>query len=212
MVELVARLREKKGKKVKSLRKKGILPAILYGPEIENLNLEVGEKEFEKVFKEVGESSLIDLLVGEKKYKAIIHEVQRDPIEGKIIHIDFYSPSLKEKIEVKVPLVFEGVAPAVKDLGGTLVKNISEIEIQCLPDNLPKEIRVDISGLKSFQDFIFVRNLKLPEGVKVLRKEDDILAFVAPPEKVEEELEKPIEEKVEEVEKVEKKKEKEVEE
>jgi large subunit ribosomal protein L25 len=207
MVELVARLREKKGKKVKGLRKKGILPAILYGPEIENLNLEVKEKEFEKIFKEVGESSLIDLCVGEKKYKAIIHQVQKDPIEGKIIHIDFYSPSLKEKIEVKVPLVFEGVAPAVKDLGGTLVKNISEIEIQCLPDNLPKEIRVDISGLKSFQDFIFVRDLKLPEGVKVLRKEDDILAFVAPPEKVEEELEKPIEEKVEEVERVEKKKE-----
>jgi large subunit ribosomal protein L25 len=207
MVELVARLREKKGKKVKGLRKKGILPAILYGPEIENLNLEVKEKEFEKIFKEVGESSLIDLCVGEKKYKAIIHQVQKDPIEGKIIHIDFYSPSLKEKIEVKVPLVFEGVAPAVKDLGGTLVKNISEIEIQCLPDNLPKEIRVDISGLKSFQDFIFVRDLKLPEGVKVLRKEDDILAFVAPPEKVEEELEKPIEEKVEEVESVEKKKE-----
>ena len=123
---------------------------------------------------------------------------------GKIIHIDFYQPDLKEKVQVSIPLVFIGEAPAAKELSGTFVKNISEIEIKALPQDLPHEIRVDISGLKSFQDRILIKNLNLPKNVDILRSPDDIVAQVVPPAKTEE-LEKPIEEKVEEVEMVEKK-------
>ena len=136
----------------------------------------------------------------------LIHNTEKDPLTGDLIHIDFYQPRMGEEIEVKVPLVFEGEALAVKELGGTLVKNISEIEVKALPVKLPKEIIVQVEDLKTFEDRILIKDLLLPEGVKSLKDPEEIVALVVPVEKVEEELEKPIEEKVEEVEKVEKEK------
>lgn len=212
MLTLSAKIRKEVGKKVKALRKRDVLPAVLYGPGIKNLNLEINLKEFEKVFKVAGESSLISLEIEKKKTPVLIQEVQRDPLTEKPIHVDFYQPSLKEKIEARIPLVFEGEAPAVKELGGTLIKNIPEIEVKALPQNLPHQIKVDISQLKTLEDNILISDLILPEGVEVLRNPEEIVASVSPPEKVEEELVKPIEEKVEEVERVEKKKEEEMEE
>jgi large subunit ribosomal protein L25 len=204
MLSLSAKIRKDLGKKVKNLRKKGILPAVLYGPKIKPQSLEINLKEFEKIYQEAGESSLISLEIDIKKWPVLIHRVQCDSLTEKPIHVDFYHPSLKEEIEARVPLIFEGEAPAVKELGGTLVKNISEIEVKAIPTELPKEIKVDVSGLKTFGAHILVKDLVVPKGVKILRNPDEILAFVAPPEKVEEELVKPIEKKVEEVEKVEK--------
>jgi large subunit ribosomal protein L25 len=113
---------------------------------------------------------------------------------------------LEKEVEVNVPIIIEGEAPAVKELGGTLVKNLSNIVVKSLPHKLPKEIKVNVSSLKTFDDHILVKDLVLPEGVKTVRGGDDIIVFVAKPEKVEEELQKPIEEKVEEVKVVEKKK------
>jgi large subunit ribosomal protein L25 len=216
MLTLSAKTRKDLGKKVKNLRKVGKIPAILYGPGIKNLPLEIDAKEFEKTLKEAGESSLIKLQVRDedkknKEFIVLIHEIERDPLILKPIHIDFYQPKLKEEVEALVPLIFEGESKAVKELGGTLVKNISEVKVKALPLNLPKEIRVSIEKLKTFEDEIFISDLKLPEGVKILKDPKEIVAFAAPPEKVEEELAKPVEEKVEEVEKVvEKKKEEEV--
>jgi large subunit ribosomal protein L25 len=158
-------------------------------------------KEFEKIYKKVGESKFFPLKIEgkRKKYEVLIKEIQRDPLTGKPTHVDFYQPPLKEKIETKIPLIFEGTSKAIKELGGILVKNISEVEIKALPKDLPKEIKVDIGSLKTFNDRILIRDLKLPKGVKALRKPEEIVAFVSPPEKVEE-LEKPIEEKVEKIE------------
>lgn len=217
MLSLSAKIRKDLGKKVKSLRKKGKTPAILYGPGVKNLPLEIDLREFEKILKEAGESSLIKLQIGDEKMKnkeftVLIHEIERDPLTLKPIHIDFYQPKLKEEVEALVSLVFEGESKAVKELGGTLVKNIFEVKVKALPLNLPKEIKVSIEKLKTFEDEIFVSDLKLPEGVKILKEPQEIIASVSAPEKVEEELEKPIEEKVEEVEKVVEKKEEEEEE
>jgi large subunit ribosomal protein L25 len=212
MISLPVRIRKEFGRKVKKLREKDILPGILYGPGLKEAQpLELDYKTFEKVYREAGESSLISLEIQEKKkkYPVLIHELQRDPLTGKIIHVDFYQVSLEEEIVARIPLVFEGTAPAVKDLGGTLVKNISEVEVKCLPQKLPKEIKVEVSGLRTFEDNIRISDLKLPEGVKILKDFEEIVVTVLPPEKVEEELVKPIEEKVEEVEKVEEKKEEE---
>lgn len=143
----------------------------------------------------------------------LIHDIERDPIVGNPIHIDFYQPNLEEEIEAKVPLIFEGEALAVKDLGGTFVKNVSQVVVKAKPQNLPKEIKVAIGSLKTFEDSIMVKDLPVQEGVKILGDLNNIVAFVAQPQKIEEELVKPIEEKVEEVEKVgEKKKEGEAEE
>ncbi len=211
MLTLSAKTRKDLGKKSKKLRKNGILPAVLYGPKIKAQSIEIDLSEFKKIFKEAGESSLISLQVDQKKYSVLIHTFDRDPLTSEIIHVDFYQPILTKEVEVAVPLVFEGEAPAVKDFGGTFIKEVSEITIKALPENLPHEIKVNISSLKTFDDEILVKDLNIPAGVKVLKDQNDIVAVVTPLEKVEEELEKPIEEKVEEVEKVEVKKEKEAE-
>jgi len=211
MFNLKAKIRKDMGKKTKTLRKGGVLPAIFYGPKMtvglgkKALPLEISLKEFEKIYQQAGESTLISLEVEEQKTLVLIHEVQRDPVTSKPIHVDFYQPILEKEITAKVPLVFEGLSPAVKDLGGTLVKDISEVEVRALPQNLPKEIKVIVESLKTFEDNIKISDLKTPEGVKILKKPEEIVASVSPLEKVEEELVKPIEEKVEEVEKVEKK-------
>lgn len=207
MLTLCAKTRKDLSKKTKTLRKEGVLPAVLYGPKIKNQPLELDSKEFEKIYQEAGESTLITLEVrgGKEKYLVLIHDVQQDPLTGKPIHIDFYQPSLEEKIQAKIPIVLEGASLAVKELGGTLIKNISEIGVKALPQNLPKEIKVNIDNLKTFEDHILIKDLRVGEGVEILRGPEEIVVSVAPPEKVEEELAKPLEEKVEEVEKVEKK-------
>ena len=202
MISLSAKIRKNSGKKVKALRKKGVLPAVLYGPKISSTPLEIDLKEFEKVYKEAGESSLVSLKADSKEFLVLIYDVARDPLTLAPTHVDFYQPDLEKEVEAKVPIIFEGEAPAIKDLGGTLVRNIAEVEVKALPQKLPKEIRVDVTDLKTFEDRILVKNLSLPEGVKVLKEPDEIVAYVAQPQKVEEELEKPIEEKVEEVERV----------
>lgn len=212
MIELSAKTRNDFGKKTKSIKSVGQIPAVVYGRGLKNTHIQVDEKEFKKVFREVGESSLVELAIENEKDKkpVLVHEIQRDPVSDKIIHIDFFQPSLTEKVEVAIPLVFEGVALAEKDLGGTLVKNMLEIEVKALPQNLPHEIKVDISVLKTFEDHILVKDLQISKDVEILKKPEEIVAAVLPPQKVEEELAIPIEEKVEEVEKVEKPKKEEV--
>ncbi len=205
MITLTAKTRKEIGKKVQGLRDKGLLPAVLYGSKLKSQHLELDMRNFEKVYREAGESSLISLEVeGDKKYLVLIHQMQSDPMTLKPLHVDFFQPSLNEEIEVDVPIIFEGEAPAVKELGGTLVKNISEIEVRALPQNLPHELKVSVINLKTFDDKVIVRDVALPEGVKILKDLEDIIAFVAPMEKVEEELAKPVEENITEVEKVEK--------
>jgi large subunit ribosomal protein L25 len=170
--------------------------------------LDVDYKDFQKVLREAGESSLVELdIEGDKeKRPCLIHDLQRDAISDKFIHIDFFQTSLTEEVEVKVPLVFEGTSLAVKDLGGTLVKNISELEIKAFPQNLPHEIRVSIDSLNTFLDHILVKDLNVPKNVKVMAEPDEIVLSVAQPENVEEDLATELEEKVEDVEKVEKEK------
>lgn len=203
MLTLSAKIRKVSGKKVKKIRKEGVLPAVLYGPEIKNLSLEMDIKEFKIVYKEAGESSLISLRADGAKFSVLIHEIKKDPLTEELIHVDFYQPILTEEVEATVPIVFEGEAPAVKELGGTMVKEIQEVEVKALPQNLPHEIKVNIEKLKTFEDEILVKDLEVPENVKIQKEPDETVVNVLPPARVEEELEKPIEEKVEEVEEVE---------
>lgn len=210
MISLQAVIRNNFGRKTGRARNQGKIPAVVYGPGVKNATIEVEEKEFIKVLRKAGESSLVELLVekdpasakasaGEEKRPVLIHEIQKDPVSDKIIHVDFYQADLKEEVEVQSPLAFGGVAPAEKELGGTLNKNMLEIEVKALPMNLPHEIKVDISGLKTFQDHILVKDLVLPANVTVLKKPDEIVAQVLEPRKVEEELAAEIKEDVEAV-------------
>ena len=210
MLTLKADQRKEKGRRVAFLRKQSKIPAVLYGPALSSLSLSVGEKEFNKVYQEAGASSLLNLEAEGKVIPVLIHEVQRDPVSSKVIHVDFYQPPLDKKIEITVPIVFEGDAPAVKDFGGTLIKNIQEVQVRAFPQNLPHEIKVEVSGLATFEHKIFVKDLLGGEGVEILANAEDIVAQVVPPEKVEEELAKSPEERVEDVKIVEKPKKEEV--
>lgn len=200
MITLQAKLREKK------LKIPGEIPAVVYGSGVKNTSLSIDAKEFRKVYRQAGESSLIELTLedGKAKHPVLVQEIQREPVSGDVIHVDFYQPNLKKEVEVAIPLVFVGVAPAEKDLGGTLVKNISEIDVKALPQDLPHEITVSIDVLKTFEDHILVKDLKLPEKVTISKNPEEIVASVLAPQKIEEELAKEITEDVESVEKVEK--------
>jgi len=199
MIKIEAQKRELPGKKV---RRENGLPGVLYGPKVKNISLKLDPKKFERLYKEAGGSSLISLEIEDKKYLVLIHEVKNHPLTGKPIHVDFYQPILTEEVEASVPLVFEGESLAVKDLGGTLIKEIQEIEVKALPEKLPHEIKVDISALETFENEILVKDLSIPADVKIEKEPTDIIALVTPPRK-EEELEKPVEEEAEKVDQVE---------
>lgn len=212
MLALKAHVRTETKKKLAALRKKGEIPGILYGPNAEQKLVSLERKEFEKVFTIAGESALVSLAVDEKSVPVFIYDTQNDPLTNKVTHIDFYQPALDKKIDIEVPLVFEGVAPAVKDLGGTCIKNIHSLEVRALPQDLPHEIKVNISKLATFEDSILVKELHIDGNVEILRNLEDIVAQVVAPQKIEEELAKPVEENVQDVEKIEKPKKEEVEE
>lgn len=199
MISLKANERKTFGRKTDKIRQEGIIPAVLYGPKVKSISLEVNLKDFEKVYKEVGESSLITLELEKKKYMVLIHAVETGAMSQNIIHVDFYQPNLDEEITATISLLFEGEAPAVKNLSGTLVKNIHSVEVRALPQNLIHEIKVDLSKLETFEDNILIKDLQIPNEIKIMKDPMEIIALVVPAEKIEEELEKPIEEKVEEV-------------
>jgi large subunit ribosomal protein L25 len=198
-LELNAQVREKTGKKLKTFREKGFIPAVVYGPGHKPISVQVNYDEFRRIFEQAGESTLIKLKVGDQTPKnVLIHDFARDPISDETIHIDFYQVRMDKPITAEVPLVFEGEAPAVKNLEGVLVKNITEVEIEALPKDLLHEIKVDISSLDSFDKHVKIKDLELPVGVKVLLEPEEIIATVIPP-RAEEIEEKPAE-KVEVVE------------
>lgn len=203
ILTLNSRTRTVKGKKVKQLRNKGLIPAVLYGSKIDvPISIEIPYKEFESVYKEGGENTLINLHIDNaSSHNVVIHDMTEDPILDRYAHADFYAVNMAEKITTQIPLEFEGVSDAVKNLGGVLVKSKDELEIESLPGDIPSKIIVDISKLKTFEDIIRVEDLDVPEKVAVLDDANEAVATVAPP-RSEEELEalnEKIEEKVEEV-------------
>lgn len=214
-LKITAKVRKELGKKVKLLRENKSIPAVLYGHGIKNIPLIINYNTFEKVYREVGESSLIDLVIDKNApVKVLIQDLQKDPVNDKIFHVDFHQVKMTEKITTEINLKFIGESRAVKELGGVMVKSLDRIKIECLPNDLIHEIVVDVSSLNTFEDIIRVKDLIKPETITIKEKPEEVVVLVQPP-RTEEELksleEKP-EEKVEEVEKVEEKEKKEGEE
>ncbi len=196
-LKLQATPRTVTGKKVSELRKNGEIPAVMYGKGLDAKPLTISYSVFERAYRQAGESSLLDLVIdNEAPVKVLVQEVQHDALTQRITHADFYQVRMTEKLTANIPLNFIGEAKAVKEMGGTLVRNISEIEVRCLPDALVHEIDVDISSLSSFEALIRVSDLNLPAGMEVLIDATRIIANVASPIS-EEELkaldEKPVE-------------------
>ena len=178
MFKLSAKLRDILGKKVSELRKEGELPAVFYGGKDGSKCLTLNLVEFKKVLKDAGESSIVSLELDGKKIDVLIHEVQFDPVTDEPVHADFYVVSQDKEIEVDVPLIFEGVPPAVKEFGGSLVKVMHELPISALPKDLPHDITVDVSLLKTLDDQVLVSDLKLPTGVKVTVEDSEVVASI----------------------------------
>lgn len=181
MLELKAESRTALGRKTNSLRRSGFIPAVLYGHAKKPTSVEVSTKDFDKIFKSAGETSLVSLILGGHKHNVFIHDMARDPLSGQIIHVDFFEVRMDEKIKSKVPFIFVGESSAVKADGGVLVRALQEVEIEALPQDLPKEISVDISSLKTFEDKIRVQDLSLGDKIKILTHLDETIALVAPP-------------------------------
>lgn len=185
------------------IRRSGNIPAILYGHGVENVRLAVERRALEKLLPDLSSSTLMLLAVdgeGEPR-RVLVNEVQRHPLSGAPVHVDFHQVRLTEKIRATVPLVFTGESPAVKDLGGTLVKSLDEMEVEALPQDLPEEIIVDVGRVKTFADHLRVRDLPVPEGVEVLDDAAEAVAVVVPPRTEEEleELDTDVEEKAGEI-------------
>lgn len=196
-IKLQATKREVLGKKVSALRREGLVPVVLYGKGKDNMSLSVNKKEFDRAYRMSGGSTIIQVEIdGEKTKNVLVKDIDKHPVSDTILHADFYQVRMSEKITAPIPLSFVGDSIAVMDLSGSLITNKSEIEVECLPADLPHEIEVDISVLEDFESVIHVKDIKLPEGVEVKDDPDETVVLVEPPRSEEElaELEEPVEE------------------
>ena len=189
-VSLVAEKRTISGRKVKTLRKQGIIPANVFGKKTKSFALQVSAKDFEQVFKEAGETGIVELSVKNGKtsqYSVLVSNVQKDPVTDNVLHIDFRQVDLKEKIEASVPIEFTGESPAEKTGIGTVVRYVNEVSVEALPADLPEKFEVDSSTLTEVDQAVLVKDLKY-DKTKVTIKDDreKIVAKVEPPQKIEE--------------------------
>ncbi|HMQ01510.1 MAG TPA: 50S ribosomal protein L25 [Candidatus Doudnabacteria bacterium] len=188
--------RELKGRDSKNLRKAGSIPAELYGHNVGNIHLSVNAIEFEKVLRKAGESTIIELdMPNGGKKNVLIQNVQYHYLNSQPIHVDFFEVSMTEKLTATVPIEFIGESHAVKAMGGTLVKILTEVEVECLPGDLPQHFEVDISGLASFEDIITVADISHDSSkVEIKAEAEEAVAKVQPPRDVEAELAEDIDE------------------
>lgn len=204
-MELLAQAREKTGKKAKLLRQQGIVPAILCRKGKQSISIEINYRDFLKIYDEAGETGIIQLKISdnEKQEKAknvLISEIARDPVSGDIIHVDFQEIRMDEKLTASVPLSFIGESLLIKGEGGTLVRNIKEVEVKALAKDLPRNIEVDISKLETFDSRIHIKDLIVADSVQILADPNETVALIVPPRKEEAIVEAPAaEEKTAEV-------------
>jgi len=183
MTTLTATKRSKT-EKLADIRTNGMVPAIVYGAQVENTIISVSSIDFEKIFKVAGETGTIVLELEDEKTKAkkkvdvLIHEVQVDPVKGFTKHIDFLAIDMKKLIEVKVPIEFIGIAPAEKDGLGSLVKVLHELEIKALPKDIPHSIEVDLATLVVLDSQIHVKDISLPKDVEMITEKDEAVALI----------------------------------
>ncbi len=179
VVKLEAIKRETSKSARASLRKEAMIPAVVYGKKEASTPIAVSVINFKKVWEEAGESTVVTLDGLGKGIDVLIQEVSIDHISGLPVHVDFYAIEADKMVEVEVPLEYVGEAPAVKLLGGNLVKVLHEVSIEALPKNLPHSIEVDISTLETFESQILAKDLKLSTGVTLITNAEEVVALVA---------------------------------
>jgi len=180
-MDLAVKTRDVLGKKVKALRREGLIPAELYGHGFENIHLALPAKEFNKVLKAAGATSVVTLLLGKESKSAMIHEIARDSVTSEIIHVDLHQVRMDELVKADVPLEFVGEAPAIKAFSAVINKSMSEIEVEAFPQDLPHSLIVDLSVLDELDKTIYVKDIKRPKGVTFLIDAETAVATATPP-------------------------------
>jgi large subunit ribosomal protein L25 len=178
---LKAERREVVGKQVRALRRAGRLPAVIYGKNVTPINISLDMHDASLVLPSISSSHLIVVDVSGIRHNALVREKQRHPVTGNYVHIDFQEVSLTEKLRTEISLLFEGEAPAVKNLDGILAINIESIEVEALPGDLPDHIRVDLAAMTDIGSAITVSDLQVSEKVRILSSLQDIVAVISPP-------------------------------
>ena len=176
------------GANITTLRKEGLVPAVIYGAGRKTESVSVSQKDLMKAWKAEGESGTLNLELDGKVITVLIHELTNDPVKDVPQHVDFLAIDVNKPIEVAVALEFTGVSGAVKGGLGSLVKSMHEIEVKGLPKDIPHMITVDISTLDVVDSHILVKDIKLPKGVEATADADAIVANIA---SIKEETEEP---------------------
>jgi len=191
-LKLKANKREILGKKSRFLRRQGVTPAHLFGHGLESLALQCDTPTLQRTIARAGTTRIIALDVeGDRQPRSVfIREIQKEPRSGALLHVDFYQVKMTEKIKVDVPIVLIGEAPAMREKGRTITHTLTSLSVECLPDDLPPQIEVDLSPLVDIEQAIFVRDIALGPGVTVMDEPDLMVAKVS---EVKEEVEVPVE-------------------
>ena len=187
MASLQAHPRQVMGKKVRALRKEGLTPAHLFGKGIDSVPLQVETATLRRVLVRVGRNRPIALAVdgSSEQYVCFVREIQFDPRNERVQHVDFLRVDVTQRMEVQVPVHVRGEAPAVRNLGGTLVQVLRDVRVECMPLEAPAAIDVDVTSLATFNDQIRAGDLKLPANVKLVTDTDQVVVHVAAPVKEE---------------------------
>jgi large subunit ribosomal protein L25 len=199
-ITLNATKREVKGKHVKAYRREGKLPAVIYGRTLEKpILIFLEAHETEQQMRHISPTTLIDVVVGKERYPALVRDSQRDVIYRHLLHLDFLAVSMTETLRTMVEVAMIGDAPAVREYGAILVTGYEEVEIECLPADLPERLEIDVSGLENIGDSLNVSDLSIPPNVTLLTDPEEMIVQVtapmaAEPEEEEEELEELLEE------------------
>ncbi|NMB87139.1 MAG: 50S ribosomal protein L25 [Chloroflexi bacterium] len=166
------------GKKVGALRRAGHLPAVIYGHHLDATPILLDLHDATKALHGLTASSLVTIELEGTEHAALVREKQRNYIQGTLLHVDFQAVSLTEKIRAAVLVELTGTAPAIKEFNGIFVHGLSQVEVEALPNDLPERITVDVSGLSSLGDGIYVRDLQVSDKVAILSDPEEMIAIV----------------------------------
>lgn len=176
--KLEANRRTVLGKQNRRLRREGLLPAVIYGSEFGSFPIELDRRTASRLLARVSRSTLIELEVDKQPHTVLVREIQRDPLRGRLVHVDFLKVRMDVRIRAEVPIELVGEAPAAKIAGGVLVTGVDAIEVEALPADLPDRVTVDLEALANIDDSITVADLFVGENVRILTELTELVARV----------------------------------
>ncbi len=176
IITLAAQHRTVSGKQVKHLRAQELIPGIIYGAKLEKaIPIQVPERQLQNSLRQAGATNIIEIDLGDSKHNVLVREVQRDVLQGDLLHVDFYAISLDTKIRTEVPVALVGEVNFVKSGEAMLITPVNTIEVECLPTRIPEELVLDISRLAEIGDYLTVADLKVPADVEILADPEEVL-------------------------------------